>query len=79
MKHISCKLVKYDRIELIIPQRRQELIEDLEKRTGLSVTKVEIGHIDFLRDAAILKVYYEPVSDEINTIDSLTRIPREGE
>ena len=79
LKHISCKLVKYDRIELIIPQRRQELIEDLEKRTGLSVTKVEIGHIDFLRDAAILKVYYEPVSDEINTIDSLTRIPREGE
>ena len=79
LKHISCKLVKYDRIELIIPQRRQELIEDLEKRTGLSVNKVEIGHIDFLRDAAILKVYYEPVSDEINTIDSLTRIPREGE
>ena len=70
LKHISCKLVQYDRIELIM---------DLENRTGLSITKVEVGHIDFLRDAAILKVYYEPESEEINTIDTLRRIPREGE
>ena len=79
LKHISCKLVQYDRIELITPQRRAELIMDLENRTGLSITKVEVGHIDFLRDAAILKVYYEPESEEINTIDTLRRIPREGE
>ena len=78
-KHISCKLVQYDRIELITPQRRAELIMDLENRTGLNITKVEVGHIDFLRDAAILKVYYEPESEEINTIDTLRRIPREGE
>ena len=55
------------------------MIMDLENRTGLSITKVEVGHIDFLRDAAILKVYYEPESEEINTIDTLRRIPREGE
>lgn len=79
LKHISCKLVQYDRIELITPQRRAELIMDLENRTGLSITKVEVGHIDFLRDAAILKVYYEPESEEINTIDTLRWIPREGE
>ena len=52
---------------------------DLENRTGLNITKVEVGHIDFLRDAAILKVYYEPESEEINTIDTLTKIPRENE
>jgi hypothetical protein len=40
---------------------------------------VEVGHIDFLRDSAILKLYYEPVSDEVNTIDTLIRIPREDE
>lgn len=79
LKHISCKLVQYDRIELITPQRRAELVADLNERTGLSITKVEVGHIDFLRDTALLKVYYEPVSDEINTIDTLTRIPKEGE
>lgn len=79
LKHISCKLVQYDRIELITPAHRHELMDDLEERTGLSIIKVEVGHIDFLRDTALLKVYYEPVSDEINTIDTLTRIPKEGE
>lgn len=79
LKHISSKLVQYDRIELITPQRRAELVADLKERTGLCIIKVEVGHIDFLRDTALLKVYYEPVSDEINTIDTLTRIPKEGE
>lgn len=79
LKHISCKLVQYDRIELITPGHRRELIEDLEERTGLDIMKVEVGHIDFLRDTALLKVYYEPVDDEINTVDSLARLPREGE
>lgn len=79
LKHISCKLVQYDRIELILPQRQEELLDDLKLRTGLPIIKVEVGAIDFLRDTALLKIYYEPLSDETNTIDSLTRIPREGE
>jgi hypothetical protein len=40
---------------------------------------VEVGHIDFLRDTAMLKIYYEPLKDEINTIDTLTRLPKENE
>ncbi len=79
LKHISCKLVQYDRIDLILPERHDDLVQDLTKRTGLTITKVEIGHIDFLRDMAMLKVYYKPMDDEINTVDTLTRIPREGE
>lgn len=79
LKHISCKLVQYDRIELITPQRHDELLEDLKLRTGLDIIKVEVGHIDFLRDSAMLKVYYEPVNSEENTVDFLTRMPREGE
>lgn len=77
LKHISCKMVQYDRIELIVPQRRAELVDDLKTRTGLCITKVEVGHIDFLRDAALLKIYYEPERNEINTIDAMTRLPRE--
>ncbi|MFR2069792.1 MAG: DUF4956 domain-containing protein [Bacteroides nordii] len=79
LRHISCKLVQYDRIELIRPEKREALLKDLRERTGLSIIRVEVGHIDFLRDSAILKLYYEPVSDEINTIDALTRIPRGDE
>ena len=79
LRHVSCKLVQYDRIELIHPDRKDELLKDLRERTGLDIIRVEVGHIDFLRDSAILKLYYEPVSDEVNTIDTLIKIPRDDE
>ena len=58
VKHVTTKLVQYDRIELIVPERREELIADLEKRLGVKVENVEIGHVDFLKDSAMIKVYY---------------------
>lgn len=79
LRHVFCKLVQYDRIELIRPDKKDELLKDLQGRTGLDIIRVEVGYIDFLRDSAILKLYYEPVSDEVNTIDTLIRIPREDE
>ena len=79
LKHVSCKLVLYDRIDLIKPQCRAELIADLEKRTGLRITKVEVGHVDFLRDSAMLKVYYESDEEGINSVDGVTRFPKENE
>ena len=59
LKVDASKLIQYDRIELIKPEKRQELIDDLTRRTGLKVLNVEIGAIDFLRDMAMLRVYYE--------------------
>jgi hypothetical protein len=59
IRHLSEKLVKYDRVELIVPERRAELTADLEKRLGLKIERIEIGDVDFLRDSAMLKVYYE--------------------
>ena len=79
LKHTSSKLILYDRIQLITPDRREELIADLSARTGLHIQKIEIGHIDFLRDAAFIKVYYESDSRETNTVDHLTKFPKEGE
>lgn len=79
LKHVSCKLVLYDKIQLITPDKREELIDDLRKRIGIDVNKVEIGHVDFLRDAVFIKVYYESKTREINSVDSVVRLPREGE
>lgn len=76
LKHISSKLVKYDRIDLIVPEKREELIADLEKRLGLKVLAVEVGGVDFLKDCAIIKVSYEPEGKEINTTDYIGRMPR---
>ena len=53
------KLVQYDRIELVKPDRYQELVADIEERLGLKVIKVEVGAVDFLRDMAMLRVYYK--------------------
>ena len=53
------KLVQYDRIELIKPDRYEELVADIEERLGLKVLKIEVGAIDLLRDMAMLRVYYK--------------------
>jgi hypothetical protein len=73
LKHTSTKLVLYDRIDLIVPEKRAELIADLEKRTGIKVDNLEIGHVDFLRDAAYIKIYYTLEKGQTGSIDTLTR------
>jgi len=73
LKHTSCKIILYEKIKLIKPEKHEELLTDLKERTGLDITKLEIGHIDFLRDVAYIKVYYNSDTNEINTIDTITR------
>ncbi len=73
LSHTSTKLVLYDKIELIVPSRREELIADLEQRIGVQVRDVEIGHVDFLKDAAYIKVYYTLPAGTSNSIDQLIR------
>lgn len=72
---MAVKLVQYDRIELIKPDRRAELLADLKERTGLDIVKIEIGGIDFLRDMSVIKIYYD--SDEVSTIDSQLKLHQE--
>ena len=79
IKHVSSKLILYDKIKLITPDKYEDMKTDLEQRTGLKIMKVEIGHIDFLRDTAMLKVYYESRTGEVNTVDNLTKFPKPDE
>jgi len=62
IKHTAYKVVLYEKIQLIVPEKEEELIADLKKRTGLNILKVEVGNIDFLRDVAYIKVYYKPAN-----------------
>jgi len=73
VKHTSTKLVLYDRIDLITPDKREELVADLEKRLGLKVDNLEVGHVDFLKDSAFIKVYYTLGKGEANSIDTLQK------
>ena len=73
-KRISTKIVLYEKIENIKPENRAALIADLEERTGLKVLDVEIGHIDFLRDVAYIKVTYPLEKGKtVNSIDQITK------
>ena len=74
--NLATKLILYDRIELITPERRSELLEDLRKRTGLNITKVNVGSIDFLKDTAILKIEYKNDGSGTSHVNDTLKIPK---
>jgi len=73
-RRTETKIILYDKIENAKHGREDELIADLKERTGLDVTNVEVGHIDFLRDVAFVKVTYKPFSRTSNTINEITKL-----
>lgn len=58
LSHESSKKILYERIELINENRREELLDDLRKRTGINIHRVEVSSINFLRDTARVVIYY---------------------
>ena len=58
LKHESRKNITFEKIELILPERKEELLADLKERTGLNITRVEIRNVDFLRDTANIRIFY---------------------
>lgn len=65
LKHESSKIVLLEKIELIKPERQPELIADLEDRTGIKISRIEIGKINFLKDTARVKIFYFD-TDQVN-------------
>jgi hypothetical protein len=72
-KRQANKIITYEKIDLIRPDRREELLADLRERTGLDIVKVQVGSINFLKDTAFLKVTYIPDDPEPNDIDMITK------
>lgn len=76
-RHVSSKLVLYDRVDNIHPEQREFLIEDLRKRTGLKIVRVDVGAINFLQDTVMLKIYYETSFDLANSgVDHMLKLPK---
>lgn len=53
------KKITYEKIELVTPDKSELLLDDLRKRTGLPVRLAQVGRIDFVKDTAEIKIYYE--------------------
>jgi hypothetical protein len=58
VKHETRKTINYERIDLILPEKYEEMKADLETRTGLIINRIEVGKIDFLSDTAQVRVFY---------------------
>jgi len=69
LKHESKRIINYENVELIKPEKRVELIRDLEERTGLIINRVEIGRIDYLRDSARVFIYFFEQDNWVNSTD----------
>lgn len=70
LKHLSAKSIVYEKINLIVPEKYDELVADLKERTGIkNIRKVEVGSINFLKDTCRMIIYYEDDSGNVNLAD----------
>lgn len=67
LDHENYKEINYERIDLIKPELRNEMIEDIKKRTGLPIHRVELIKVDFLRDVARIHAFYYSKDNESTT------------
>lgn len=58
LTHENVKEMVYERIDLIHPDHRTEMLADIHARTGLPVHRIDIIRIDFLKDVAVIHCYY---------------------
>ena len=71
------KLIQYDRIELVKTERRQELIDDLQQRLGITITDVKVGAVDFLHDMAMLRITYtEEGNNGKKDVDNMLKLKK---
>ena len=57
-RHEAMRQLIYERIDLVKPENKEQLFDDLRTRLGIRVSRVEVGRIDLLRDTAQLRVFY---------------------
>lgn len=62
--HENYKEIVYDRIDLITPENRPAMLEDLRNRTGLEIHRVEFGKIDFFKDTVVTYVFYNDLRND---------------
>jgi len=72
LRHEAQKIIVYENIDLIKVGREEEMIADIELRTGIKVNRFEIGKIDFLRDTALIKIYFYEDEQGNQTDDSFS-------
>jgi hypothetical protein len=61
-KKFSKHQVLYDNLVLLSPDKKDDLLRDISKRTGIEIDKVKIRRIDLIKANAVLDVYFREKS-----------------
>ena len=57
-KREESKSLVYDNLEMIRPEKRAELIKELEEKTGLRIHRIQVNKINLLSESALITIYY---------------------
>lgn len=68
LEHENFKEINYERIDLIKPDLRPQMLDDLRQRTGLPIHRIEIVKLDFLRDVARIHAFYYSLENESTSV-----------
>jgi hypothetical protein len=60
---MQSKEIVYEKIDLVHPDNREEMLKDIRKRTGLNVLRFDIDKIDYLSDTAYGRIFYPEEPD----------------
>lgn len=63
--------ITYEKIENLHLMKKDELLKDIEERTGIKVKRIEIQEINFLRDVAKIRIFHD--ISELNGNKTITK------
>jgi hypothetical protein len=75
LEHESFEEINYDRMDLIRPEKRNEMLSNLRQRTGLAIHRVKFQKIDLCKNVVNIHAFYysqeneSTIKEEPNTDD----------
>ncbi len=57
-KKEASKKITYNCLDMIKPEKREELIKQLEEQTGLKIQRIKIERVNLMTNSAIIRIYY---------------------
>ena len=55
----NSKLIVYDNLDLIKPDKEKDLIKDLKNKTGLNIVQLRLGRINYKEARANVRIYFQ--------------------
>ena len=71
LEHESYEEINFDRMDLIKPEKRNEMLQNLRERTGLSIHRVKFQKIDLCKNVVNIHAFYYSQENESTVKDVL--------